>query len=37
MGAADETILAPLDDDERAALRALLLKVVHELPEPVRT
>ncbi len=37
MGAADETILAPLDEAERAALKALLLKVTAELPQPTRT
>jgi DNA-binding MarR family transcriptional regulator len=36
MTAADETILAPLDGVERAALRALLAKVVAELPRPTR-
>ncbi|MFF2833760.1 MarR family winged helix-turn-helix transcriptional regulator [Cellulosimicrobium cellulans] len=36
MTAADETILAPLDEAERAALRALLAKVVAELPQPSR-
>ena len=36
MTAADETILAPLDEAERAALRALLAKVVAELPQPRR-
>lgn len=36
MAAADETILAPLDEDERAALRALLAKVVARLPQPTR-
>lgn len=36
MTAADETILAPLDRAERAALRALLAKVVAELPQPTR-
>lgn len=36
MTAADETILAPLDEAERATLRALLAKVVAELPQPSR-
>lgn len=37
MAVADETILAPLDDEERAVLRELLLKITAELPEPTRT
>ena len=38
MEAADETILAPLDDTERAQLRALLTKLTDGLPElPSRT
>lgn len=37
MTAADETILAPLSDDERAALRDLLLKITAELPQPTRS
>ena len=37
MGAADETILAPLDQAERAALHALLTKVTAELPQPSRS
>lgn len=36
MEAADETILAPLDDDERAALQALLTKITAVLPRPTR-
>ncbi len=36
MAAAEETILAPLDYDERAALLALLTKVTAELPQPSR-
>lgn len=36
MAAADETILAPLDENERAALHHLLLKITAELPEPTR-
>jgi MarR family transcriptional repressor of mepA len=34
--AIDETILAPLDDDERATLQGLLTKIVAELPQPTR-
>jgi MarR family transcriptional repressor of mepA len=37
MAAADDTILAPLDDDERAALHALLAKVTANLPKPTRS
>lgn len=37
MAAADETILAPLDEAERATLRELLLKLVAEIPKPERT
>jgi MarR family transcriptional regulator, repressor for mepA len=37
MAAADETILAPLDDAERATLHALLTKVTAELPQPTRS
>jgi MarR family transcriptional regulator, repressor for mepA len=33
---ADETILAPLDQAERAALLALLTKITAELPQPSR-
>ena len=36
MAAADETILAPLDQDERAALHALLSKITAQLPRPTR-
>jgi len=36
MIAADETILAPLDEGERAALAALLAKITAELPPPSR-
>lgn len=34
--AADETILAPLTDDERAAFHALLTKITRDLPQPTR-
>ncbi|WP_223690623.1 MarR family winged helix-turn-helix transcriptional regulator [Leifsonia poae] len=34
---ADDTILAPLDDQERATLHALLTKVTAELPQPTRS
>lgn len=34
MESADETILAPLGEPERTALRDLLLTIVAELPEP---
>lgn len=37
MAAADETILAPLDQAERDALRALLTKITAELPQPTRS
>jgi DNA-binding MarR family transcriptional regulator len=37
MAAADETILAPLDQAERAALHALLTKITAELPQPIRS
>ena len=37
MAAADETILAPLDEDERATLHALLTKITAELPQPTRS
>ena len=37
MTAADETILAPLDGAERAALHALLSKITAELPQPTRS
>lgn len=36
MAAVDDTILAPLDGGERATLRALLTKIVAELPRPTR-
>ncbi|MDX6740590.1 MarR family winged helix-turn-helix transcriptional regulator [Actinocorallia sp. A-T 12471] len=36
MLAADEMILAPLDDAERATLHALLTKITAELPQPTR-
>lgn len=36
MAAADETILAPLDEAERAALHALLTKITAQLPQPTR-
>lgn len=36
MTAADDTILAPLDEAERAALHTLLAKVTAELPQPTR-
>jgi MarR family transcriptional repressor of mepA len=36
MAAADETILAPLDQAERAALHALLTKITADLPQPTR-
>lgn len=36
MAAADETILAPLDEAERATLQALLRKITAELPQPTR-
>lgn len=35
--AADETILAPLDQAERAALHGLLTKITAELPQPTRS
>ena len=34
---ADETILAPLDQEERATLYALLEKITADLPQPTRT
>src|ERR1700712_2187457 len=37
MAAADETILAPLNQAERAALHALLTKITAELPQPTRS
>lgn len=36
MAEADESILAPLDDDERAALFALLTKITNQLAPPTR-
>jgi MarR family transcriptional repressor of mepA len=36
MAAADETILAPLDQAERATLQSLLTKITAELPQPTR-
>ncbi|RDI65278.1 MarR family winged helix-turn-helix transcriptional regulator [Nocardia pseudobrasiliensis] len=33
----EQTILAPLDQDERAALRALLTKITADLPKPTRS
>lgn len=36
MAAADETILAPLNPAERAALHALLTMITAELPQPTR-
>jgi MarR family transcriptional regulator, repressor for mepA len=36
MAAADETILAPLNEAERATLHALLTKITAELPQPTR-
>ncbi|WP_433511454.1 MarR family winged helix-turn-helix transcriptional regulator [Nonomuraea sp. CA-143628] len=37
MAAADETILAPLDQDERDTLHALLAKITARLPQPTRS
>ena len=37
MKAADETILAPLDEAERATLHELLSKITAELPQPTRS
>ena len=37
MAAADETILAPLDQAERSALHALLTKITAKLPQPTRS
>jgi DNA-binding MarR family transcriptional regulator len=37
MAATEETILAPLDQAERATLHALLTKVTAELPRPTRS
>ena len=36
MLAAGETILAPLDEQERETLHALLLKITAQLPQPTR-
>lgn len=36
MAAADDVILAPLDQDERDTLHALLTKVTAQLPQPTR-
>jgi MarR family transcriptional repressor of mepA len=36
MAAADETILAPLDETERATLQSLLEKITAQLPQPTR-
>ena len=37
MTAADDTILAPLNNNERAALHALLTKITAHLPQPTRS
>lgn len=37
MAAADETILAPLNEKERTTLRRLLEKITAALPEPTRS
>ena len=37
MAAVEETILAPLDQAERAALHALLTKITADLPQPTRS
>jgi MarR family transcriptional regulator, repressor for mepA len=37
MAAANETILAPLDQVERATLHALLTKITAKLPQPTRS
>jgi MarR family transcriptional repressor of mepA len=37
MAAAEETILAPLNQAERATLHALLTKITAELPQPTRS
>ena len=37
MATADETILAPLDQSERATLHALLTKITAGLPQPTRS
>lgn len=36
MAAADDTILSPLDEAERATLQALLAKITARLPQPTR-
>ncbi|KQQ94262.1 transcriptional regulator [Leifsonia sp. Leaf325] len=36
MAAADDTILAPLNETERAILHQLLMKITAELPQPTR-
>ena len=36
MAATEETILAPLDEAERATLHALLRKITAQLPQPTR-
>jgi len=36
MAEAEEKLLAPLDEDERATLHALLTKITAELPQPTR-
>ena len=36
MAAANESILAPLDEVERETLHALLIKITAELPQPTR-
>lgn len=36
MNAAEETILAPLDESERATLHTLLTKITAQLPRPTR-
>lgn len=37
MAAADDKILAPLDETERATLQTLLRKITAELPQPTRS
>ena len=37
MAATEQTILAPLDEAERASLHALLTKVTAQLPQPTRS
>ena len=37
MAAAEESILAPLDQAERATLHALLTKITADLPQPTRS